>query len=59
MGYTMEGPLGRYTEGTTSRREPGHGPASPLLDLLLVGVAALGRRTHAAHDDEDHRLRRH
>ncbi|WP_157577486.1 hypothetical protein LG324_14405 [Phycicoccus jejuensis] len=55
----MEGPLGRYTEGATSRREPGHGPASPLLDLLLVGVAALGRRTQAAHDDEDHRLRRH
>ncbi|QKE84372.1 hypothetical protein [Arthrobacter sp. NEB 688] len=54
----MEGPLGRYTEGA-SRREPGLGPASPLLDLLLVGFAALGRRAQAMHDDEDHRLRRH
>ncbi|HMM97235.1 hypothetical protein [Phycicoccus sp.] len=54
MGYTMEGPLGRFTECAASRRD-GETTPSPLLDLLMAGVSALGRRGTAPHREDLHR----
>ncbi|MBD3785055.1 MAG: hypothetical protein IE926_19255 [Micrococcales bacterium] len=55
MGYTMEGPLGRYTECAASSRRDGEHAPSPLLDLIMAGVSALGRRGTAPHPDDLHR----
>ena len=46
MGYHLDGPLGRFTECLDSPRRDGEpAPAtSPLRDILLVGLTALGAR---------------
>ena len=46
MGYHLDGPLGRFTECLDSPRRDGEpAPAtSPLRDVLLVGLTALGAR---------------
>ncbi|PKW25755.1 hypothetical protein ATL31_0555 [Phycicoccus duodecadis] len=42
MRYHLEGPMGRYTECATARRgSAGDDAASPILDAVVVGFAAL------------------
>ncbi len=46
MGYHLDGPMGRFTECTaTPRRDSEPAPAtSPIRDIVLVGLTALGAR---------------
>ncbi len=58
MGYHLDGPLGRFTEVCASRREAAHSTTaqSPLLDVVLVGLTALG--TRIKHESDDAATRR-
>ncbi len=60
MGYQMEGPLGRYTDCSRfSRRGPteGYQPA-PILDVVLIGLTALGARLGEHHHGHERRARK-
>ncbi len=48
MNYHLDGPMGRFTEShATPRRDGDSAPAtSPLRDMVLIGLTALGARFH-------------